>query len=333
MKRGRGGPRRRWWVLTAALAAAGLLVADAQPAQASTGGSAHAHAVDAVVGDLEWEVTTEGAAGALSGLVDIVAGEAAIEGVQVSGVSATTPESPQGSDGHAIGPYEVGSVATFRQVNAHTERLEDAALSARSAVEGGSVQVFGTSVLDIQAVTASIAMAPEGPARLERDVAGLEVFGQHVGANPEVDTTRELTSSDVLEALEGQFPALGTVADLVGAVVTGGGSIRVVATGRDETTTDSAHAVGLHLAVSTDVTLRLCVPNGSGGCTGSVSVSAAATVLDATLAHVQVERPDEMPGIAAWQIVIGAAATLVLAGLLVWVIMQSTRRRREGNRP
>ncbi|SED88953.1 hypothetical protein SAMN04488554_0976 [Ruania alba] len=316
------------WALTAVFTAIGLVVGGAQPAQASTGGSARALAVDAVVADLEWEITTSGTAGAFSGLVDRLANAPAIDGVEVRGVEAGTPASPAGDDGMAVGPYQVGSVATFRQVNAHTERVEDAALSARSAVDGGSVQMFGTTVLDLQAVTASVAMAPDGPARVERNVAGLEVFGQRVGADPDVDTTLELTSSDLLDALEEQFPALGTTAELVGAAVSGGGSIRVVATGRDSTTPDSAEAVGLHLAISTDLSLRLCLPDGSGGCTGSVTVSAAATVLDATLAHVEVERPDALPGVPAWQIAIGAVATLVLVGLLVWAILQSLRRRR-----
>ncbi|WP_159621897.1 hypothetical protein [Ruania rhizosphaerae] len=333
MKRSRSRARSREWVATAILTIAGLLAGGVPPAHASTGGSAHALAVDAVVADLEWDVTVDGAAGALSGLIDILTGEAAVDGVDVRGVEAQTPASPEGTGGEAVGPYAIGSVLTFRQVNSHTARVEDAELSARSAVEGGSLDVLGTRVLDIGAISAAVALAPEGEARIDRQVSGLEVFGERVGADPQVDTTRELTSSDVLDALTAQFPGLATAADLVGAAVSGGGSIDVVATGRDDRAADSASAVGLHLAVSTNASLTLCLPDGSGGCTGSVTVTAAATVLDATFAQVRVERPEALPGIPVWQIVVGAAVTLVLVGLVVWAIRESVRiRRREEER-
>ncbi|UFU04264.1 hypothetical protein LQF12_06700 [Ruania suaedae] len=321
------------WLTTAILAVAGLLAGGTVPASASTGGSAHALAVDAVVADLQWDVQVEGAAGALSGLLDTLAGQSAVDGLEVRGVEAQTPPAPEGGDGEAVGPYEIGSLLTFRQVNAHSTRVEDGDLSARSTVEGGTVDLLGTQVLDIGTISAAVAMAPEGEAQIERQVRGLEVFGRQVGADPQVDLTRELTSADVLDALTEQVPGLTAAADVVGAAVSGGGSIHVLASGRDSESADGADAVGLHLSVSTEASLRLCLPDGSGGCTGSVTVSAAATVLDATFAEVRVERPDPVPGVPAWQIVAGVVGSLVLAGLLGWAIVETVRIRRRGERP
>lgn len=303
-----------------ALAATLVLLAGVPaPAAASTGGAASAIGAQAVAGEVELTVTTEGVIGGLQPIIDSFTDEPVLAGQQVVLAQAATPEEPSGADGGSIGPASVGQVLTLEGITSRTERIENGELSATAGIAGASVSVLGMSVLDVGEVSARAAAHPGGEPAAAARVEHLEVFGTAASLRPgdPIEHTLELSTDQALEALTGLVPGLSAVTGFAGRVAGAGGRIDVrLASDQDvDDVAGSAAAVGLSAEVHLTLDLRLCVPELRGdGCLGEVHLRTNTRVLDAQLADASVQRPDARSAIEDFAVPLAVLTALLVSG-------------------
>ncbi|TDE90868.1 hypothetical protein EXU48_17345 [Occultella glacieicola] len=331
-------PRSTRAALTAlvALVLLALAATGAPPARATTGGAASATGVDAIASEVDLTVTTTGAIGALQPVIDLLTEDPILRGQTVTRVQVGTPAEPSGTESDAVGPVSVADLVVIEAVTADTARVENETLSARSGVGGANVTLFAYEVLDVGPVTASATTHPTEAPTADAAVTSLSVFGSSVTI-PDgefVDLDLALSTDQVLDLLEEQFPGLSSITRFIGSAISADGAIEVTIGSVHEVDegTGSARAVGLSAEVGLDLHLELCLPDSDGGCRGSVAISTNATVLDLTLAEAAVERPEALPepaSVNGW--VIAAIVVAVAAvGVTIGVIVGTRRARRQG---
>ncbi|WP_154793706.1 hypothetical protein [Occultella kanbiaonis] len=322
-------------VLTLALLVLSLATG-ATPARATTGGVASATGVYAVASEVDLTITTTGAIGALQPVIDLLTEDPILQGQTITAAQVGTPAETSGTESDAVGPVSVADLVVIEAVTADTERVENETLSAHAGVGGANVTLFSYEVLDVGPVHATATTHPTDPPTADAAVTSLTVFGSPVTI-PEgqfVDLSLSLSTAEILELLEEQFPGLSTITQFIGTAVSADGAIdaRVGRVGESDDAAGSANAVGLSAEVDLELNLELCLPASGGGCRGSVAISTNATVLDLKLAQAMVERPEALPepavSLNGW--VIAAIVVVVAAiGVAIGVIVGRRARRQD----
>src|SRR5690625_3623442 len=317
--------------------AATLAVAGPAPARASTGGSAQATGLRAQAPEVTLEVTTSGAVSMIQPVLDRLTSSPILTGRQILAAEAGTPQSPAGQESDHSPQRAIPHLLTIEEVSAHTERVQDAELTAQANTGAMQIAVLGLQVLDVGPVQAAVTTHPSEDPTATAEVPTLSACGRQMDL-PEgepVQIDEAISTADALAALEEAFPGLQAITRAAGGTFSASGALEVMlgTTEDADPDTGAAQAIGLSTQVGLDLDVDICIPRiGSTGCGAEVAIATKAQVLDLVLAETSVQRPETLPLIERipWAVLI-PFAVIAGVGLLVFGLLMGKRLTERGS--